>query len=110
MTDQEFDAIILQRSEKTRAVLASKAGEYARGDRLSNFKRAAGAMDTTPEGACVAFWMKHVISIVDLVNDLKQGKVATPAMWDEKIGDATNYLVLLDGLVRERLHAANGTE
>lgn len=102
MTDQEFDAVVMARLEKIKLVLGKKAAEYARGDRLSNFKKAASAMSCTPEQACVAFWMKHVISINDLVNDLQAGKNATPEMWDEKIGDAINYMVLLDGLISER--------
>lgn len=105
MTDQEFDAVLNARIKKIKMVLGKKAAEYARGDRLSNFKKAGAAMSCTPEQACVAFWMKHVISIADLVNDLYVGKVAKPEMWDEKIGDAVNYLVLLEGLISERLRS-----
>lgn len=103
MTDQEFDALVSSRQTKIANVLVSKAKEYARGDRLSNFKRAAAAMQCTPEQACVSFWMKHIVSILDMVNDLEEGKACAPqAMWEEKIGDAINYLILLEGLARER--------
>lgn len=101
MTDEEFDVVLNSRIEKIKAVLGAKAAEYARGDRLSNFKKAAAAMSCTPEQACVAFWMKHVISINDLVNDRGAGKKVSAEMWNEKIGDAINYLVLLDGIVSE---------
>lgn len=103
MTDTDFNAIVHARSAKIVKILASKAKEYARGDRLSNFKKAAAAMGTTPERACLGFWMKHVISIADLVNDLDAGKVAGEEMWQEKIGDAINYLVLLEAIVSERV-------
>ena len=103
MTDEDFDVIVERRVEKTREILGKKAEEYARGDRLSNFKKAAAAMGCTPEKALVGMWMKHVISIIDLVNDLEMEVVAAEEMWDEKIGDAINYLVLLEGLVKERL-------
>lgn len=76
-------------------------GIAARGDRLHNFKRAAKALQSTPERACISFWMKHVVSILDMVDDLDKGKKNSPAMWNEKIGDAINYLVLLEGLVSE---------
>lgn len=102
MTDREFNSIVEKCCATIYSVLASKAKEYARGDRLSNFKKAASAMSMTPEKACVAFWMKHVISIADLVNDLDTNKVAGMPMWEEKIGDAINYLVLLKALVTER--------
>lgn len=102
MTDADFQKVVLDVVRSIDAVLHHKAKEYARGDRLSNFKKAAAAMSCTPEKACAAFWMKHVISINDLVNDLEAGKVVPMAMWEEKIGDAINYMVLLKGLVTER--------
>ena len=103
MTDEQFNQVVAERCKKIEAILASKAKEYARVDRLSNFKKAASAMSNTPEGACVAFWMKHVISINDLTNDIASDKVATLEMWQEKIGDAINYMVLLEALIIERL-------
>ena len=104
MTNQDFDKILEERIQKIRAILAYKADEYARGDRLSNFKKTAALMGCQPENACVYFWMKHVTSIVDLSNDLNDGKCATFGMWQEKIGDAINYLILLEGLVTERIN------
>lgn len=103
MNYEEFDVIVEERLEKIREILGKKAEEYARGDRLSNFKRAAAAERCTPERALIGMWMKHVISILDMVDDLEMEIVAPAEMWDEKIGDAINYLVLLEGLVRERL-------
>lgn len=103
MTEEKFNDIVAGRCNKMEAILASKAKEYARGDRLSNFKKAAAAMGGTPEKACLAFWMKHVISICDLVNDVEAGKEVPLAMWEEKLGDAINYLVLLEAIVNERI-------
>jgi len=101
MNNQEFSDLMETRFERTRAVLAKKASEYARGDRLSNFKRAAAAMGCTPERACLGMLMKHLISIIDMVNDVDQGGGHILPMWDEKLGDAINYLILLEGLVTE---------
>lgn len=101
MTDTEFDTILQNRLKRIGEILGVKAQEYAREDRLSNFKKAASAMSTTPEKTCVAFWMKHVISINDLANDTANGKMTSIAMWEEKIGDAINYLVLLEAIVKE---------
>lgn len=106
MTDAEFQRVVLDAIKSIDAVLAHKAKEYARGDRLSNFKKAAAAMSCTPEKACLGFWMKHVISICDMVNDIDRTNgvvVWNTALWDEKIGDSINYMILLKGLVRERL-------
>lgn len=103
MTDAEFQRVVLGTVKSIDAVLHQKAKEYARGDRLHNFKKAAAAMSTTPEKACLSFWMKHVISICDLVNDIDSGKVAPVEMWEEKLGDGINYLILLKAIVTERL-------
>jgi len=102
MNQQEFNQILESRIQKMRDTLSSKASEYARGDRLSNFKVGAIPLKISPEKYLISLWMKHVISICDFVNDLENGSIAKPELWNEKIGDATNYLVLLDALIMER--------
>ena len=98
MNNEQFDAILQARLQKIQSILGKKAAEYARGDRLSNFKRAAATLQCTPEQACIGFWMKHVISLLDMIDD----KRTHPAeLWQEKIGDAINYLVLLEAIVSE---------
>lgn len=93
--------------------LVKKGKEYQRGnDRLSNFKRAAAILKCTPEKALIGMWIKHAVSILDLVNDLEGVtesrvnilylKSLSKKMWDEKIGDAINYLILLRALIEER--------
>lgn len=43
MTPEQFDSVLSERLSDIRHVLGAKGQEYARGDRLSNFKRAAAA-------------------------------------------------------------------
>lgn len=102
MTDAEFNKIVEARIEKIRKVLGKKAKEYARGDRLHNFKRTAAMLQCTPERALIGFLAKHIVSILDLVDDIEQGKPVDLAAWDEKLGDSVNYHVLLDALIIER--------
>ena len=101
MTDKEFQKILESRLEKIKLVLARKASEYSRGDRLHNFKRASEALRITPERACIGFLMKHIVSILDMVDDLERDIHNPLVAWDEKIGDAINYLCLLEGIVTE---------
>jgi len=85
-------------------VLGVKAAEYGRNDdRLHNFKRGAAMLRETPEAHCVQLLSKHVISILDMVDDLAAAKCANMNQWEEKIGDAINYLILLEALVAERI-------
>lgn len=107
MTHDEFDTLILdRRMDLTRSVLSSKAAEYATEDRLHNFKRAAELQGTTPMKALIGMWTKHVVSVLDIVDKhAKDGSVPLQSRVDEKIGDAVNYLILLEGLLYEAMQA-----
>lgn len=100
MTQEKFNAFAKNFVKQTTSVLYAKGKSYAlnRGDRLEHFKRAAQYLDTTPQEACLAQATKHFISIRDMVC-VNDGTVFSPEQWDEKIGDAINYLVLLRALV-----------
>lgn len=81
--------------------LFSKAAEYADDkDRLRNFKLAANLQGVSPRQALGGMLAKHLVSVFDLINDKDP---APQHIWDEKLGDASNYLVLLKALVVEEL-------
>jgi hypothetical protein len=102
MDQVQFQKVIDEQVAEIGSVLGAKAVEYARGDRLSNFKRAAALKKTTPERALEGMMTKHVIAIYDYIDDLEAGKVMPLPVWHEKIGDTINYLVLLRALIEER--------
>ena len=102
MNNQQFKRVIKQRTEKTRNTLISKADEYARGDRLSNFKQIAHLLNTTPEGALMGLVAKHIVALADFVNDIDRGVIQPYPRWDEKIGDIITYMHLLDAIIIER--------
>lgn len=81
-----------------------KAPEYMRdGDRLSNFKKAGRLLGVTPEEALIGMMTKHLVSLMDIVGDIAKGQPVVLEQFREKITDAVNYLLLLEGLVSERL-------
>ncbi len=85
-----FDALLKVRLEKTRAVLGSKAQEYATSaDRLHNFK-AGAEFAGAPALACWGYMSKHLTSVKDLATGTRP---VTFEMIDEKIGDAINRAV-----------------
>lgn len=91
------------RVDLCRRVLVGKNAEYARGDdKLHNFKEAAFMEGESPEQALRGMLLKHWQSLRDLCNDLDKGQFHPIVLWDEKIGDALNYLFLLNALVKER--------
>ena len=108
MTGPEFDAILQARIDKTIAVLRTKAAEYADDtERLHNFKQAVKDFPAItgggelPEEAIIGMMRKHWVSIADLVSGKVAGRVMSQTAIDEKIGDAVNYLILLEATLLE---------
>ena len=106
MRTKEFNDVLKYRIDKIKEVLAHKAKEYAKEDRLHNFKQAGKIANMTPELALKGFLMKHLVSIFDMIDEVETVEISR-AMWEEKIGDSINYLILLEALVVERLYNTN---
>jgi hypothetical protein len=102
MNAKQFDIILERRISLIRSVLNAKRKEYADGlrDRLHNFNRAAAILQVSREEALLGMWAKHITSILDIVDDMKR-KVFPVEMIEEKIGDAINYLILLEAMLKE---------
>lgn len=101
-----FDDVLARRLDLVQRVLGRKASEYVRGgDRYSNFKHAAAYRNTTPEDALMGMRAKHEISLLDVVNDVREGRLPSVELLEEKIGDNINYLILLEGMIKERIEA-----
>ena len=102
MNREDFSRLLEERVGKIHAVLKNKAVEYAPGDdRLHNFKRAAKITGETPAQVCVGFMVKHLVSVLDIVDGLSKRNSIRMEIVDEKIGDAINYLILLEALIKE---------
>ena len=97
--------LIDKRFEKTRNTLQLKEAEYASQDnRLHNFDVGARILEVTPEQALQGMMLKHIISILDLIEWTGTSpERITSELVDEKIGDTINYLILLEALLLRRL-------
>ena len=96
-----FERLVERRITKIRSTLMRKAKEYASDkDRFHNFKVAALMNTTTPEKALKGMMLKHEVSVLDMINSPEK---VTKEMVDEKIGDNINYLILLEGLLKEKI-------
>ena len=114
MNNKEFEKLLYRRIDLTKSVLSSKNKEYASDDdKLHNFKRAGDMLRQTTEKALIGMWTKHIISLLDIVdkinNDEDEEMIKvwdnsglTKKMLEEKIGDAINYLILLEAMIKER--------
>lgn len=103
MNSERFNDITKKRIENCLNTLCHKAGEYATEDRLHNFKVAAELQNCTPITALAGMMSKHTVSVYDLIQKQEQGLVVPMEMWEEKIGDSINYLLLLSALVQEKI-------
>lgn len=97
MRTEQFEKIVEEQIETCKGILLKKAGEYATGgDRLHNFKAAAGMMGCNPTEALAGMMAKHTISIYDMC---RSGNSYPLGLWNEKITDHINYLLLLKAAV-----------
>lgn len=101
MDSERFNEVVKARIDKCLNVLCKKANEYATEDRLHNFKVAAKLQACTPITALAGMMAKHTVSVYDLARDQEYGAIIPKEMWDEKIGDSINYLLLLTALIED---------
>ena len=105
MKTDQFNEIVTARVQSIQTVLMNKAKEYSSDtDRLHNFKVAAGlaSRPETPEQALWGMMRKHLVSVIDIIDQTAVGKAPSDHMRNEKIGDSINYLILLEALLIER--------
>ena len=99
MKTEQFNDVVNNQLDICKSILCKKADEYARDeDRLHNFKCAAGLLNCDPKEALCGMMVKHTVSVADMCRD---GIFHPIELWDEKITDSINYLLLLKALVVE---------
>lgn len=108
MTTQDFDKVIQRRLDLINTVMRAKNKEYANdSDKFHNFKASTGiSFHSAPEKIAWEFMTKHLQSIKDILDHVEVGGYngyPTEALVEEKIGDAINYLILIEGMLKERI-------
>ena len=99
MEHEDFAKIVASQQALCSDVLVDKARQYASGhDKLHNFKVAAAVEGVTVKQALAGMMAKHTVSIYDMCRSLEQ---YDEDVWNEKITDHLNYLLLLKAVVME---------
>lgn len=98
---KEFNEILDNQIAICKNILIDKAKEYATEDRLHNFKVAAEMQGCTPIRALAGMMAKHTTSIYDMCISTTFYRQYSSELWDEKITDHINYLILLKALILE---------
>ena len=97
MKQEEFVETIESQLEFCKDLLFMKNGDYNEGeDKLHNFKAAAVMQGVTTEKALAGMMAKHTMSIFDMCSSDEDYSMR---VWDEKITDHINYLLLLKAVV-----------
>lgn len=109
MTSKEFESVFDSTMKRSYDVLIEKAKQYAikdiSEDRLRQFKVLAELEGKNPKEVLTSLMAKHTLSVFDLA---RTDASTSLAMWEEKITDHINYLVLLEALVREEKEVEEG--
>lgn len=99
-----MDSIIKYRLMSIDNILNKKALEYVRNnDRLHNFNVGADLENKTREDVLHSFFLKHYISYLDMLSDIREGKLPSHDYVNEKIGDMINYLVLQEASIKQKI-------
>lgn len=105
MNTEQFNQTVTERCEKIKNTLTKKAKEYSKNDdRLHNFNRAAQLSGNIREKALWGMMLKHEISMLDILDDIENGKLPSREYLDEKLGDFVNYLLLVEASIIDRLN------
>jgi len=107
LTIEEYNRILKETVDSCLNLLTKKKEEYSPNGIFHNFEVAAKLQNTTPEAALGGMLCKHTVSLYDMI---KGGiKSYTPEMWNEKIYDHINYLLILKAMVHDEYTAQQGT-
>lgn len=99
MQTVEFNRLVEDVTDEIKKRLVRKGAEYSQdNDRLYNFKRAAEMKRTTPINALDGMWLKHRVSVADIV----EGRLGNePALVWEKFIDNITYTILAMAVLQE---------
>jgi len=100
MTNKEFSELMEQTFKDCSKISIAKGADYTKGsqDALANFKEAGKGIEAHPMDVCWIFMNKHYQAITNYVRTKGQSE-SEPI--SERIKDLINYLVLLQGLIKE---------
>jgi hypothetical protein len=114
MTRKQFvEDVVQRRVQLIQNVLQRKNEEYAGKDDV--FKAFTEALPLsfhdTKQAVAWEFMVKHLQSIKLIIEErAKTGKIPDEKLLEEKIGDAINYLILIEGMFKEDMLPAKVEE
>ena len=105
MNQKAFITLLEKIFDRTRQVLARKRNEYIHNqDVFSSFKKGTQmSFHSMPEKVAWEYACKHLESIKSMLDNIDKGQEPDAELINEKFGDAINYLILIEGMLKDRL-------
>ena len=107
MNREKFNLHVEEVMERTKKILLKKGEEYAKTeDVFHNFNNATGiSLHESNTAVAWEFLVKHLQSIKDIITTHEETCLELPKqeLIEEKFGDAINYLILIEGMFKEKL-------
>lgn len=111
LTEQLFEQNVRDTLRKINTLLVEKGKEYRRNnDPYHNFNVGAQLTGKTREEVLRGFMLKHLISVEDLKNDLKEGKRILASQVEEKYNDILVYILIEKCSLLDKLWDDQGVE
>ena len=108
MQSNVFRQVVTDQIQRSLDMLKDKNDAYNPDeDKLRTFKTAGALQNEKPREALAGMMAKHTASVYDLCH---AEQVADLDVWNEKITDHINYLLLLRAVVEEEIVNASSAE
>ena len=105
MNQKAFTTLLEKIFDRSRQVLARKRAEYIHNqDVFSSFKKGTQmSFHSMPEKVAWEYACKHLESIKSMIDNIDKGEEPDADLINEKFGDTINYLILIEGMLKDRL-------
>lgn len=113
MNKLKFSEIVEQKLEYIKKTMETKNIEYAPSeDVLHNFNKGSQLSGKIREEVLWGFALKHLISLMDIIDELNIPTFPSIEKLEEKTTDLINYLILLEACIKEKinLHGNNNNK
>lgn len=93
--EQQFEEVVTDTLKQCQDTMLIKGREYRRNNNpFHNFDKGVEISGQIREDVIWGFALKHFISIQDIRSDLRDGKLPSEELLNEKYGDMINYLLI----------------
>ena len=103
MKQEQFEKAINAYLFIIKTNLINKGKQYATdADMLANFNKGSNITGEIREKVLFGYALKHLVSVIDMVDEIERGEIPTENKVIEKLGDLGAYMALLYACIQDR--------